>query len=149
MTADQRLAAAQAFWADDESIAEQTEVMLLLSRKLNFRYKSVETMAAERKTTHLLKLANVSEGVAARLLVSYHLATQRPMMGAFLDGLGIKHENGLIAEDDVPKPDPAKLEASATTLAKSYPPEDVRLYFTTLLMQDPDTWAGLDKYAPA
>ena len=149
MTADQRLAAAQAFWADDESIAEQTEVMLLLSRKLNFRYKSVETMAAERKTTHLLKLANVSEGVAARLLVSYHLATQRPMMGAFLDGLGIKHENGLIAEDDVPKPDAETLASSATAVAKGYPAEDVRLYFTTLLMQDPDTWAGLDKYAPA
>ena len=42
MTDAQRLAAAEAFWADDESVAEQTEVMLLLSKKLNFRYKSVE-----------------------------------------------------------------------------------------------------------
>ena len=64
MTDAQRLAAAEAFWADDESVAEQTEVMLLLSKKLNFRYKSVEGMAPERKTTHLLKLAQVSEGVA-------------------------------------------------------------------------------------
>ena len=77
MTDAQRQAAAEAFWADDESVAEQTEVMLLLSKKLNFRYKSVEGMAPERKTTHLLKLAQVSEGVAARLLVTYHLATQR------------------------------------------------------------------------
>ena len=74
MTDAQRQAAAEAFWADDESVAEQTEVMLLLSKKLNFRYKSVEGMAPERKTTHLLKLAQVSEGVAARLLVTYHLA---------------------------------------------------------------------------
>ena len=149
MTDGQRQAAATAFWADDESLAEQTEVMLLLSRKLNFRYKSVETMSPERKTAHLLKLAQVSEGVAARLLVTYHLATQRPMMGAFLDGLGIKHEDGLIDTDDVPKPEPAALEKAAKSIVAGYPAEDVRLYFTTLLMQDPDTWAGLDQYAPA
>jgi hypothetical protein len=149
MTDAQRKAAAEAFWADDESVAEQTEVQLLLSRKLNFRYKSVETMAAERKTAHLLKLAQVSEGVAARLLVTYHLATQRKMMGAFLDGLGIKHEDGLIDTEEVPKPEPAKLEASAKAIVAAYPAEDVRLYFTTLLMQDPETWDGLEQFAPA
>ena len=149
MTDAQRQAAARAFWDDEESVAEQTEVMLLLARKLNFRYKSVEAMAPERKAAHLLKLANVSEGVAARLLVTYHLATQRPMMGAFLDGLGIKHENGLIDTEDVPKPQPETLATSAKAIAAAYPPEDVRLYFTTLLMQDPDTWAGLDQHAPA
>jgi len=149
MTEAQRQAAAEAFWADDESVAEQTEVMLLLSKKLNFRYKSVEGMAPDRKTTHLLKLAQVSEGVAARLLVTYHLATQRQMMGAFLDGLGIKHEDGLIDTDDVPKPEPATLEKSAKAIVAAYPAEDVRLYFTTLLMQDPETWAGLDQFAPA
>jgi len=149
MTDAQRQAAAEAFWADDESVAEQTEVMLLLSKKLNFRYKSVEGMAPDRKTTHLLKLAQVTEGVAARLLVTYHLSTQRAMMGAFLDGLGIKHEDGLIDTDDVPKPEPAVLEKAARAIVAAYPAEDVRLYFTTLLMQDPETWAGLDDYAPA
>jgi hypothetical protein len=149
MTEAQRQAAAEAFWADDESVAEQTEVMLLLAKKLNFRYKSVESMTTARKTAHLLKLAQVSEGVAARLLVTYHLSTQRTMMGAFLDGLGIKHEDGLIDTDDVPKPEPEALEKAATAIVAAYPAEDVRLYFTTLLMQDPETWAGLDQFAPA
>ena len=71
------------------------------------------------------------------------------MMGAFLDGLGITHEDGLIAEDDVPKPEPAKLEASAKAIAAAHPADDVRLYFTTLLMQDPETWAGLESFVPA
>ena len=71
------------------------------------------------------------------------------MMGAFLDGLGIKHEDGLIDTDDVPKPEPAVLEKAAKAIVAAYPAEDVRLYFTTLLMQDPETWAGLDDYAPA
>ena len=81
--------------------------------------------------------------------MTYHLATQREMMGAFLDGLGIKHEDGLIDTDDVPKPEPATLEKAAKAIVAAYPAEDVRLYFTTLLMQDPETWAGLDDYAPA
>ena len=38
------------------------------------------------------------------------------MMGAFLDGLGIKHEDGLIDTDDVPKPEPAALEKAAKAI---------------------------------
>jgi hypothetical protein len=143
MSESQRRRAAEAFWEDEESIAEQTEVQLLLARKLNFRYKSVDSMSVDRKAVHLMKLGNVSEGVAARLLVTYHLATQRPMMGAFLDALGIAHENGLIAEDETPKPEAAKIDEAATALAAAYPAEDVRLYFETLLVQDPDTWGAL------
>ena len=143
MTDAQRQAAAEAFWADDESVAEQTEVMLLLSKKLNFRYKSVESMAPERKTTHLLKLAQVTEGVAVRLLVTYHLATQRAMMGAFLDLVGITHENGLIAEENLPKPDAAKVKAAARELATKFPPDEVSLYLATLVSQDPETWDAL------
>jgi hypothetical protein len=148
MTDAQRTRAATAFWEDEESVAEQTEVQLLLARKLNFRYKSVEAMSPERKAAHLVKLGTLSEGVAARLLVTYHLAEQRPMMSAFLDALGVKHENGLIAEDESPKPEPDKLAEAAKSVAASYPAEDVRLYFQTLAVQDPDTWGALAEQLP-
>ena len=64
------------------------------------------------------------------------------MMGAFLDALGIAHENGLIQEDAV-KPDSAKIGPAAALLADQFPPEDVRVYLNTLLSQDPGTWGGL------
>ena len=64
-------------------------------------------------------------------------------MGRFLDALGIEHENGLIKEDDV-KPDPAKLAPAVAALAREFPADDVRLYLTTLLCQDPETWGGLN-----
>jgi hypothetical protein len=64
------------------------------------------------------------------------------MMGAFLDALGIAHENGLIKDDEV-KPDAEKIASAAATLTEQYPPADVSLYLSTLLCQDPDTWAGL------
>ena len=78
------------------------------------------------------------------MLVLYHLSDQRALMGRFLDALGIEHENGLIKEDEV-KPDKAKLAPAAATLAGEFSPDDVRLYLTTLLCQDPETWGGLEE----
>ena len=80
--------------------------------------------------------------MAARALVVYHLAEQRPMMGAFLDALGIAHENGVIQEDDV-KPDAEKIGPASDQIAKDFPAADVSLYLNTLLCQDPGTWGGL------
>ena len=96
----------------------------------------------DRKARHLATVPNVPDTLAARALIVYHLAEQRPMMGAFLDALGIAHENGLIQQDDV-KPDRAKLASAAAALAANYPARDVALYLNTLLCQDPETWGGL------
>ena len=65
------------------------------------------------------------------------------MMGTFLDALGIKHENGLIEEDDV-KPDAEKLGPAVDKLKSEYPAEDVRLYLETLKCQDPETWGAIN-----
>ena len=85
--------------------------------------------------------------LAARLLVSYHLGHQRPMMAAFLDALGIVHDNGLISDELSGAVADDKLKLGAEALASAYPADDVRLYFETLLLQDPDTWAGLASLA--
>ncbi len=85
--------------------------------------------------------------LAARLLVSYHLGHQRPMMAAFLDALGIAHDNGLINDELSGAVADDKLKRGAEALASAYPADDVRLYFETLLLQDPDTWGGLASLA--
>jgi hypothetical protein len=143
MSETQRQAAAHAFWTDPQSQMEHLEINALMARRLNFRMKSIQTMAVDRKVKHLMAMGNVSDGVAGRLLVTYHLASQRGMMGAFLDALGIAHEEGLIAEDATPQPEPEKLKAAAATLREKYPAEDVNLYFSTLVLQDSETWGGL------
>jgi hypothetical protein len=75
--------------------------------------------------------------------VSYHLAAQRPMLAAFLDALGLGHDNGLITTDpDGPIP-VERLTAAAEALDQTFPPADVSLYLATLLSQDPDTWGAL------
>jgi hypothetical protein len=105
--------------------------------------KSVLAMPTEKKTRQLIALPAVSEAVAARLLVAYHLAHQRPMMARFLDELGIAHEEGLIADEELTAPAPDRLAAAAKAVGSAFPADDVSLYFSTLLWQDPETWGGL------
>jgi hypothetical protein len=142
MTAAQRLAAAHALWRDDESKDDQTQAAAVIAQQLKFRAKTVNGLAAERKARYFAGVPSLPEALAARMLVVYHLAEQRPMMAAFLDALGIAHDNGLIHEEAV-APDPGKIPAAAAAIAKEYPAHDVSIYLSTLLFQDPTAWAPL------
>jgi hypothetical protein len=85
----------------------------------------------------------VTERDVLRALISYHLEHQRPMMAVFLDEQGVAHQQGLIDADELKAPPEERLQAAADKLAAQYPREDVQLYLSTLLAQDPETWAGL------
>ena len=142
MTVDQRARVARAFWADPDATDDQVQAALLIAQQKKFRPKTIIGLDVDRKARHLATLGTVPDQIAGRALIVYHLAEQRPMMGAFLDALGIKHENGLIQEDDV-KPEAEKIPAAATQIAGQFPAEDVAIYLNTLLCQDPETWGAL------
>jgi hypothetical protein len=138
-----RLSAAAAFWTDDQAALEQAEAVALISRQIKFRPKSVITLPVEKKAKHLAGMAQVSDLLAARLLIAYHLQHQRPMMGRFLDELGIAHEEGLIADESPTAPAADTLDKAVAAVAGAFPASDVSCYFWTLLWQDPETWGGL------
>jgi len=143
MPSELRTSAAKAFWADEQAALEQAEAVALIARQIKFRPKSVITMPLDKKAKALAGLAQVSDLLAARLLISYHLEHQRPMMGAFLDALGIAHDDGLIKDESPKAPDAATLDKGVKELAAKYPKPDVARYFWALLWQDPETWGGL------
>lgn len=143
LSPEMRVAAATAFWSDDQAGLEQAEGVALIARQIKFRPKSVLSLPVEKKAKHLATMGQVSDLLAARLLVAYHLHHQRPMMGRFLDLLGIAHEDGLINDESPDAPPPEKLDEAAKGLATEFPREDVSRYFWTLLWQDPETWGGL------
>src|SRR3954470_184587 len=113
MTVDQRTRAARAFWADPDATDDQVQAALLIAQQKKFRPKTVIALDLDRKARHLATLGAVPDQIAGRALIVYHLAQQRPMMGAFLDALGIAHENGLIQEDSA-KPEPEKIGPAVT-----------------------------------
>src|SRR5437879_3342510 len=92
MTSAQKVAAARAFWTDTEAADDHARAALLIAQHKKFRSKTVIGLDDDRKARHLASLPSLSDQLAGRLLISYHLADQRPMMEAFLDALGIAHE---------------------------------------------------------
>jgi hypothetical protein len=120
---------------------QQVEAIMTIARRLNFRAKSVQALSIERRAKHLAHMGDVSEAVATRALIAYHFASKRPLMAAFLDALGIAHEDGLIKEESVPPPAKDKLAAAITAVRGAFPPGDVDLYVRTLAALDGETWA--------
>jgi hypothetical protein len=150
LSMERRLEAADLFWNDEHSADQQLEAVAAIATHMKFRAKSVLSLAPERRAKYLATLPTMTDTIAARVLVTYHLERQRGMMGAFLDLLGIPHEDGLINDENVDKPDAAKVKAAAKDLAAKFPAEDVTLYFSTLVSQDPETWEPLvDVVEPA
>ena len=142
MTFEQRHRAARAFWRDETIAADQAQAVQLIAKHSKFRPKTIAGLDTEGKARHLASVPTLPDDVATRLLVLYHLAEQRPMMAAFLDALGIAHDDGLIQDGHV-TPDPAKLGPAVAALAGAYPAADVSVYLDTLLCHDPETWGGL------
>jgi len=147
LSPETRLAAAEALWRDEdtaEARGAQIEALAGMAKRLNFRMKSVSVMPIERRARLLAQMRDVSDVVAGRALVALHFASRRPLMAAFLDALGLEHDNGLITAETVDPPDRERLLAAIETVSGTYPAEDVALYLRTLVALDEDTWSNLE-----
>jgi hypothetical protein len=142
LTPDERVRISRAFWLDQEAVEDQVQAVTLIAQQKKLRPKTVIGLDPDRRARHLASILSLPDRLAARALVVYHLAEQRPMMGTFLDALGIAHEDGVIQADAV-APDRGAVGPAAVRLAAEYPPESVSLYLNTLFSQDPETWAAL------
>lgn len=147
LPADVRLAAATAFWKPDDSndaALQQAEAIMAIAKRLNFRPKSAQALPEERLAKLLAQMSDVSDAVATRALIAYHFETQRPLMSAFLDALGVAHDNGLITEETLAPPEAARIAAAAQGVRQAFPADAVRLYLRTLKALDADTWTNLE-----
>lgn len=143
---DRRSQAAEAFWEDEDGAEQQAEALVAIASHFRFRLKTARALPLERKVRYLASLPGLSDGIAGRVLVSYHLRHRRPMLAAFLDALGIQHDNGVLSGEEMKAPEPARLAEAVARLRAEYPREDVDLYFQTLLVQDSETWGGLAEH---
>ena len=142
-----RLAAA--FWADTDSAdvaAQHAEAIMMLARRLNFRVKSIRALPADQRARYLAQSSDVSDLVAMRALVAYHMANERPLMGSFLDALGIAHDQGVITSDTVDAPPADKVSQAVEAIRASYPADAVDLYLRTLVAVDADTWREISPF---
>jgi hypothetical protein len=140
---EERLEAAQAFFQDTPPELAGTAIAAL-SKARHMRPQAARALAADAQARILATVIDPGEPLAQGLLVSLHLATRRPLLAAFLDALGLPHDNGVLKEDAgaaAPIAE-AKARVAAAALA-SFPRPHVETYLNTLLLQDPERWAAL------
>lgn len=149
MPREKRVLAADAFWRDDDdgAVAQQVEAIVLLAQRMKFRSKSVQALPVEQRAKHLAAIGDVSDAIATRALIAYHFGHARPLMSAFLDGIGLAHDDGLIT-DEPKAPDAGRLRAAVEAVRQAFPGDDVDLYLRTLVVLDPVTWGGLADLTP-
>ena len=143
-TSARTLAAKSFFEHDTNGGASRLQAEAAIARALKARDVYVRRLPEEKKIAYLATAVRPDEILASSLLLALHLGHRRPMLAAFLDQLGIPHENGLIAESaGLTPPDAARLDAAAKTLYEKFPEEEVTLYLKVLLAMDGEMWGGL------
>ena len=145
LTAEEKAQAISACLSDDENGWVKTSTRTAVAAALKFRPQTVGTWPRSKLVGEAVRLPLDDAQLLSAYIVDLHLGHRRPMMGAFLDSLGIANEDGRIDSDttEVPEQDAAAVTKAADELVASYPPDEVVTYFLTLLLQDAAVWGGL------
>lgn len=144
LTPEERTQAISASLADDENGWVKATTRTAIAGALKFRPQTVAQFPKQKLVSEAARLPIDDAQLLSAYIVDLHLGHRRPMMGAFLDALGIPNQDGRIDSEkvEVPEQDAAKVAKAADDLVKTYPREDVVTYFLTLLLQDAAVWGG-------
>ena len=144
LTPDEKSQAITACLADDENGWVKTTTRNAVAAALRFRPQTVATWPRAKLVSEAVRLPLDDAQLLSGYIVDLHLGHRRPMMGAFLDALGIANDDGRIDSEktEVSEQDAAKIARAADALVATYPRDEVVTYFLTLLMQDSAVWGG-------
>lgn len=144
LTADERLRASTAFFEEPPPELASAAVSALVKAR-HLRPQAARSLPPEAQARILATVLDPGEPLAQGLLVGLHLSERRPLLGAFLDALGLPHEDGILKEeaDAAPPVDAAGAQAALASLA-AFPAHEVRTYLNTLWLQDKERWQALE-----
>jgi hypothetical protein len=144
LSPDERLAAANAFF--NEPSPEVVGMALgAIVRARHMRPQAARALAPEAQARILATVLDPGETLAASLLVSLHLAERRPLLGTFLDAVGLPHENGVLKEEGEGAPLEEDQVRKGVEALAGFPSSQVETYLNTLWLQDPERWGVLSK----
>ncbi len=121
LTAEERTAAITASLADDENGWAKATTRTAVAGALKFRPQTVATWPRQKLVSEAARLPLDDVQLLNASLVGLPLGTRRPMMAAFLDSVGVKHDDGRIdTEANGPiEFTPERFKAAAYNLARS------------------------------
>jgi hypothetical protein len=141
---DDRRAAAASFFR--EPTAETAALAVTaIAKARHMRPQAARVLAPEAQASALASILDPGETLASALLVSLHLGERRALLTAFLDAVGLPHEDGILKEDEASPAPLGEEEArrGARAIAAAFPRAQVELYLNVLWLQEPERWAVL------
>ncbi len=143
LTREERLDAAQHFFREPPQELLGSAYGAIVKVR-HVRPQVARTLPVDEQAKTLAAVSDLGEPLAASLLVALHLGSRRQLLSAFLDALGLPHENGLLKEDDDGSPiDREAAQKGIAAIAGAFPRPWVDLYLNVLWLQDTTRWAAL------
>ena len=106
----------------------------------------IEMSKVQRHATWIQILARPEmEVLSFNILSTWLIETQRPMLCAWLDALGIEHAENGCADTFPPEPDAALFKKGVDVLLKQFDPVLVSVYLRCFNQIDETHWPELDK----
>jgi hypothetical protein len=140
---EDRAKAALAFWREPTPEMVGSAVGAI-AKVRHMRPQAVPKMPLEARAQALASLLEPGESLAAILLVALHLAERRDMLSAFMDAVGLPHEDGVLKEEDTEAPVNEAAAREGVRALATFPPQQVETYLNTLWLQDPERWQTLE-----
>lgn len=136
-----RREAAEALYEDRET---RLEADTAVAAAIHFRDASVRKLPVTQRVGYLLRAVRPDDSLASSLLLALHLGRRQALLSAFLDRLGIPHDEGMIDPDhELGQPTAEDLAGPVSDLYAEFPRDQVETYLACLLALDPETWGGL------
>jgi tetratricopeptide (TPR) repeat protein len=122
---------------------ENVRARLIRFAAQHFHMREVSLRQRERGVERAAKLPALPSSLARDLVRARLLASERPLLSAFLDALGLGHANGIIERLPADPPREALLASAVAQVRSRFPPELVRSYLTALYETGEPYWSGL------
>lgn len=146
---DERAAAVRRAMADGIGSVDSW-VFDAVARRRGFRPKSVRQWSSEKLAEAAAGLIPSRVDVQQALLVALHISERRHMLEAYLDELGVRHEEGVLPDDREGELDvtPSGAKAAAAGLLERFPAREVVIYLHVMRAQSPELVPGLEEWLP-
>jgi len=138
--------AGEALLAQYEEVGDQAALLAahdLVARGCRVPRKRLERKSRAQRAKFLARARPADQSLVAGALRQLHLRNRKPLLGAFLDALGVEHREGqVVALPDEPAPVDA-LERAIRTCLGGFPRPDCELYWDVLQASGHAYWTNL------
>ena len=130
LTPDERMAAAMSYLADEAGARKRLNH--IVARARNFRPATVQKWPEEKLVKAIRHVPLNDHKVASALLTCHHLPGQRSMVIAFLDGLGVSHDQGMVESLAVVDAEEEVVRSAAREIVEEFGLQAAAVYLLTL-----------------